>query len=251
MASPARLHGAALPEANRRLAPFLEDGTLWRMELGTYDREVARYGGPEAIRLAEAWFQADSEAALALVSAYPGDAGAEARWRLCLAGMDRILGLFTPDLEARLSLVHQAREDFAREFRAKQGPLEKQLGDRFRKERKGLEALLSGVPEEALAPGLAVLDRRDAVLAPLAADFIRRAAEPGFTTSLEDLQRSLVHMFVNRAQRSAQRMQEFVLYDFLERLLESRLARQRKGPRTAPDKSAAKAVPAPETDPVA
>ncbi|HET8714992.1 MAG TPA: lantibiotic dehydratase, partial [Holophagaceae bacterium] len=251
---PARLHGSALPAANRRLAPFLEDGTLWRTELGTYDREVARYGGPEAIALAEAWFQADSEAAVALVAAYPGDAGAEARWRLCLAGMDRILALFTPDPEARLALVHQAREAFAQEFRAKQGSLEKQLGDRFRKERKGLEALLSGAPDEVLAPGLAVLDRRDAALAPLAADFIHRAEDPGFTTTLEDLQRSLVHMFVNRAQRSAQRMQEFVLYDFLERLLDSRLARQRKGPKAAPGKGAKgarTAAPEPETDPVA
>ncbi|HEU4951014.1 MAG TPA: lantibiotic dehydratase [Holophagaceae bacterium] len=242
---PARLHGAALPAANRRLAPFLEDGTLWRMELGTYDREVERYGGAEAIATAESWFQADSEAVMALVAAYPGDDGAEARWRLALAGMDRILALFTPELEARLELVRRAREDFGREFRAKQGPLEKQLGDRFRAERKGLEALLAGAPDEALAPGLAILDRRDAALAPLAADFARRAADPDFTTPLEELQRSLVHMFVNRAQRSAQRMQEFVLYDFLERLLDSRVARLRKGSK------AAKAAPAPETDPVA
>jgi hypothetical protein len=41
-------------------------------------------------------------------------------------------------------------------------------------------------------------------------------------------------MFVNRAQRSAQRMQEFVVYDFLERLYDSRLARLKKGSKASP-----------------
>ena len=52
-------------------------------------------------------------------------------------------------------------------------------------------------------------------------------------------------MFVNRAQRSAQRMQEFVIYDFLERLYDSRLARQKKG---AKPKAAKQEEPL--TDPV-
>lgn len=243
--APARLYGEVLPALNLALAPFLADGSLWRVELGTYEREAERYGGAANIARAEAWFQADSQAAAELVAAYPGDGGAEARWRLCLAGVDGILALFALDTEARLAFTRQAREDFAREFGAKNSPLEKQLGDRFRKERKVLETLFGGEGDPALVPGLAILARRDAALAPLAAEMGRLSTEPGFTASKDDLIRSLIHMFVNRAQRSAQRMQEFVIYDFLERLYDSRLARQKKG---AKPKAAKQEEPL--TDPV-
>lgn len=163
-----------------------------------------------------------------LVTAYPGDGGAEARWRLCLAGVDGILTLFGQDDEAKLAFAHSARETFAREFGAKNSPLEKQLGDRFRKERKALEALLNGQPDPSLAPGLEILARRDATLMTLAQDMTRIVSETSPATSKDDLIRSLVHMFVNRSQRSAQRMQEFVIYDFLERIYDSRIARLKK-----------------------
>jgi thiopeptide-type bacteriocin biosynthesis protein len=245
---PKRLYGEALPELNRRLAPFLEDGSLWRVELGTYERETDRYGGAGNIARAEAWFQIESEAVLELIAAYPGDDGAEARWRLCLAGVDRILRTLGYGQEARYAFVQRAREDFAREFGAKNSPLEKQLGDRFRKERKGLDAFLdeSAAPDPILAPGLAILDRRDQRLAPLASGILELSQADGLATPLEDLARSLIHMFVNRAQRSAQRMQEFVIYDFLERLYDSRLARLKKGAK-APSRPK---MDEPQTDPV-
>lgn len=245
---PKRLYGEALPELNRRLAPFLEDGSLWRVELGTYERETDRYGGAGNIARAEAWFQIESEAVLELIAAYPGDDGAEARWRLCLAGVDRILRTLGYGQEARYAFVQRAREDFAREFGAKNSPLEKQLGDRFRKERKGLDAFLdeSAAPDPILAPGLAILDRRDQRLAPLASGMLELSQADGLATPLEDLARSLIHMFVNRAQRSAQRMQEFVIYDFLERLYDSRLARLKKGAK-APSRPK---MDEPQTDPV-
>lgn len=245
---PKRLYGEALPELNRRLAPFLEDGSLWRVELGTYERETDRYGGTGNIARCETWFQMDSEAVLEIVAAYPGDDGAEARWRLCLAGVDRILQVFGKDLEQRYAFVQAARADFGREFGLPNAALEKQLSDRFRKERKGLDAFLDegGAVDAALAPGLAILDRRDQQLTPLAAEMVSCSKEEGFPTPLDDLIRSLIHMFVNRAQRSAQRAQEFVVYDFLERLYDSRLARLKKGAKGQPKPK----VDEPQTDPV-
>jgi thiopeptide-type bacteriocin biosynthesis protein len=245
---PKRLYGEALPELNQTLAAFLEEGSLWRVELGTYERETERYGGAENIARAEAWFQIDSEAVLALVTAYPGDDGAEARWRLCLAGVDRMLKVFGQSLEERYALTQRVRADFAREFGAQNSPLEKQLGDRFRKERKSLDAFLDegGPQDPILAAGLAILDQRDQLMAPLAAEMARRSKEDELSTTLEDLIRSLIHMFVNRAQRSAQRMQEFVIYDFLERLYDSRLARLKKGAKGQAKPKAGE----PMTDPV-
>ncbi len=109
--------------------------------------------------------------------------------------------------------------------------VKRELGDRFRKESKSLELLLDPAREEEnrLAPGLAVLRRRSDRLAPLIRDLEACGKDGRLTQPLASIARSYVHMHVNRMLRSAQRAQEFVLYDFLARVYESRAARARKG----------------------
>ncbi|MFP2928922.1 lantibiotic dehydratase, partial [Pyxidicoccus sp. 3LG] len=89
--APERLHAEALPALQAACASALTSGESWRLQLDTYEREVERYGGPAGIELAEQLLAADSEAVLALLEAYPGDAGASLRWRLALLGMDTLL----------------------------------------------------------------------------------------------------------------------------------------------------------------
>jgi len=52
-------------------------------------------------------------------------------------------------------------------------------------------------------------------------------ARGGLTRSLERVAHSVIHMHCNRVLRSAQRTQEFVIYEFLARLYDSELARLR------------------------
>src|SRR5205807_10366290 len=66
--TPENLHAEVLPALQTAVSPLLDDGRLWRVQLDTYEREVERYGGPEAIELAEKLFHADSEAVLQLIS---------------------------------------------------------------------------------------------------------------------------------------------------------------------------------------
>lgn len=51
------------------------------------------------------------------------------------------------------------------------------------------------------------------------------------TVPVSGLAQSYIHMWVNRMSRSAARAQELVLYDFLYRAYESRLARARQHKR--------------------
>src|SRR5262249_33208290 len=53
---PRRLRGELLPALERATEPLLADGRLWRVAHDTYEREVDRYGGAEAIELAESVF---------------------------------------------------------------------------------------------------------------------------------------------------------------------------------------------------
>jgi thiopeptide-type bacteriocin biosynthesis protein len=101
-----------------------------------------------------------------------------------------------------------------------------QLREGFRKERAALTALLDPASdaESPLGPGLEVLQRRSERLAPVAAE-LRSLEQAGrLTTPVSDLAGSYLHMHANRLLRSSKRAQEMVLYDFLARPYESRLA---------------------------
>jgi thiopeptide-type bacteriocin biosynthesis protein len=223
---PARLHGEVLPALQAAAAPLLDDGRLWRLQLDTYEREVERYGGALGVELAERLFHADSEAVLALAARLPEDARGDLRWRLAVLGMDRLLSDLLFDSETRHEIIRRARDSFAAEFRADAG-LQHQLGTKFRPERTGLEALLESTPggDDRLAPGTEVLRIRSERLVPIF-DELRSCARAGrLTVSMPELAVSYLHMHANRLLRSAHRAQELVLYDFLARLYESRVAR--------------------------
>jgi len=225
----ARLCGDALPELHDRLKSML-GGRLWRIELGTYQREIDRYGGPSNILHAERLFELDSEAVLQILHACQGDQGATYRWQLALSGTDRWLRDFGFDLPARHKFARDARDGYQKEMRAQGKATQGWLADRFRKERKSIEPLIqpnhrSVIP--ALAAGLASLDHRSQVSVPTMNEMRRIHARGGLTRSLERVAHSVIHMHCNRVLRSAQRTQEFVIYEFLARLYDSELARLR------------------------
>jgi len=226
---PSRLFSEVWPSLSAACAHALEEGEGWRLQLDTYEREVERYGGPVGIELAEELFHADSEAALAILQAYPGEEGADLRWRLVLRGMDALLEDLGLSLEQKAGLLEQLRAGFGREFRANRG-LEDQLGTRYRRETKQLEKLLAMGPQvsEPWVEGLQALARRSAQLRPLAERLRKAESEHQLTVPRVALAESFLHMHANRMLVSDHRAQELVLYDFLERLYRSRLARQRK-----------------------
>jgi thiopeptide-type bacteriocin biosynthesis protein len=223
---PDKLHGTALPALHEAIAPLLQDGRVWRMQFDTYDRELERYGGAEGIELAERLFHIDSEAVLEILDLLePGDAGLDERWRLALGGMDGWLDAFGFDLPAKRALIEGIRKSFAREFRLDEHFIGR-LGDRFRKDRKDLAALLIATREgeHPLWPGVEVLQRRARRFAPIMAELKDLSRAGKLSTPLQGLAASHLHMHANRLLRSAQRTQETVLYDYLSRLYESRLA---------------------------
>jgi thiopeptide-type bacteriocin biosynthesis protein len=224
---PARLRADVEPALAAALAPQIARGGVHRVVFDTYEREVERYGGDTGMQLSERLFQADSDAALAIVELLAGDGAADARWRLALRGMDQLLADLGYDLAGKLRILRGCRDGFGREFGVS-GPVEKQLGDKFRKQRAELEALLDVTKDadSALAEAFPAFTRRSLALAPVAAA-LRDATTP-LAVPLDQLAGSYLHMHANRLLRSAARPQELVIYDFLVRLYESRVARAKK-----------------------
>lgn len=227
-----RLHGPAgvllgemMPRLTDLAEPLLRTGQLWRIQLDTYEREVERYGGDLAIGYAERVFHADSEAVVAIMRELPGDAGADLRWRLALRGIDQLFRDLGLTLAQRRAIARRAAQGYRREF-GTGGEFQRAVGARFRQHRAALEVLFGGdgdLPGQ-IANCVRALDLRSAAIAK-AASQIRAVAGTGAGQGLPELAMSFAHMHANRLLRSAQRAQELVLYEMLDRLYASRAAR--------------------------
>lgn len=210
------------------IQPLVESGRIWKTQLDTYEREIERYGGIEGIQLAEQIFSADSDAVLHMLQVVSGDSGVDLRWRLAVLSVDCLLRDCKLSLGDRYSLLATLRENYGREILPDIEARRKLLGERFRAARRGLEAILDNptLHNPALAPTVALLNSRSRILAEPMQRLSVLARNGGLSVSIANLAMSYAHMHVNRLIPSAQRAHEAVIYDFLWRLYDSRLARQ-------------------------
>ena len=203
---------------------LLDDRLAWRIELGTYQREAERYGGPEAIELVEELFHADSDTVIEMLPLLEsGATGYEERWQLGLAGVDLLLADLELGEDERLALVRDQRDALARRLRWN-GAARRRVGERFRRESPELERLVRATPADShpLEPGLRLLRDRSARVAPLAADLRRLEQDSRLTTPRPEIAGSLAHMHLNRLLRGDNAAQELVICDFLARIYQAR-----------------------------
>jgi thiopeptide-type bacteriocin biosynthesis protein len=218
---PARLAAEALPALHAAAAPLLEGGLLSRVALDTYEPEADRYGGAGALPLAEAWFRADSEAALATMEALAGGGNDGERGLEALASAVRTWEAMGFEGEALRAALARARDAFRREAGADAGSV-RAAGARFRELAPRLRELLPGDGERLAPPppGSPLAARGEATRA-LAAGYRRLEAAGALAAPLAEVTWSLAHLAVNRLVPSAARRHEWLLHELACRHLES------------------------------
>lgn len=226
---PDRLTRELTPLICEAFSPLITSGRIWKLQFDTYQREVERYGGPEAMLIAEDIFHADSEAVLALLQALEGDQGVELRWRIALPGVSRLISDFGFDADGSRIMAERMRDAFHREYRV-EASHKRQLAERFRRERPELESVLDesteGIPELDAARRIF---RQRSLRVVEAVRRLRTLSETGdLYTDIADLVPSFAHMHVNRMMRSGARQEEMILYDFLHRLYDGQIARNER-----------------------
>jgi thiopeptide-type bacteriocin biosynthesis protein len=227
-----RFHGP--PEAIVRpvqelAARALETGLAYDAELATYQREIERYGGPEAIELAERHFHADSDAVVSLLGMFDsGQRGLDERWRIGALGAALLLRDFGIDQHEAPAYARRQQVAFERELRA-DARLRKAVAQRVRSEQAAVEELLGTAAdgEHPLAPGISVLAERSERIAATVAELRDLRAAGRLDAPLNEIVGSHVHMWLNRLCRSENRFQEYVTYALLARVLQARAARVR------------------------
>jgi thiopeptide-type bacteriocin biosynthesis protein len=220
---PQQLRAVVQPALQLAAERLIGSGIAWKVQFDTYEREIERYGGPEAIELMEEIFFRDSEAVVAMLASCSGDGAADMRGPLMAAGIDALLADFGHDPAARLKLAEASRDHFAKQYQYEK--LREPLADRFRRDRHTFQRLLDD------PASVAALTKRSEAIAGAVAELITRERRGRLQLPLQTILPSLVHMFVNRLSRSAGPEHELVLYDYLVQLYRSQLARSGRRPQ--------------------
>ena len=226
---PKRLSSDLLPQLWKCTDPEIQRGTLWRVQLDTYEREVERYGGLAGIHIAERFFHLDSDLVLELLNALRLSAGAAARWQVACYSVDRLLSGLGFNISEKRELVNRLGKYYEKNFSLDQR-YKKQLSEKFRNQRSILEKIIGGSEElDAFPPEVhraiaSYTERQKAIRA----DLDEQKAVGELMQPVSELVSSYVHMHLNRMFRSAQNAQEMVLYDFLARTYDSKLAKEKR-----------------------
>ncbi|MGV9713736.1 lantibiotic dehydratase [Gordonia sp. NPDC003424] len=211
----ARLLGEVLPALTTELGRYQQNQLIWRVQTDTYQRETERYRGAAGMRLAEAAFYADSDAVVDLISRERSHG--MARWQLAIVGVDRLLADLGLATAHRYEIVAAAQTRMAALLGVDRA-LRRELGTRFRQQRKVIDGLLTDPDESVLAP----LARRGEALTAVGEEL---AGTVG-THHVADWISSVMHMHINRVMQMPISRQEFVIYDFLARHYRSVLGRR-------------------------
>ncbi len=226
---PIILQKKVLPKMFSLFGDLQAKGKILRLQIDTYCRETERYGGPEGILLAERLFQIDSECVVSILQSLSAKGDIQSgRWHLALYGIHRYLEDFGFELSEKCNLMRHLSDSYKEEF-AVDSKAKLQLAEKLRKEKGALEELLKTkyARKHPLAAELDLLNVRSKRLTPVIRAFKALDKKRILMRSLSDLCMSFIHMHVNRMMRSARREQEMVLYDFLYKLYESQLAREK------------------------
>jgi thiopeptide-type bacteriocin biosynthesis protein len=175
---PDTLLGPLLKAVSRWATDLMADGTCVRFSFDVYEREVERYGGPDAIRVAESIFAADSTAVPQMLELSRAELSTIDRETLAIVSIDDLLASVGLGEDQRLAWYREnaslSRAD-GQQYRQRQALLRRLLGSSgalaAEPGGRALERILRSRGESlAGVPGqLDALEQRDALEQPISA----------------------------------------------------------------------------------
>ncbi|TWV99784.1 lantibiotic dehydratase [Chitinophaga pinensis] len=201
---------------HERLAAAIDPGLIHRIQTDTYVRELERYGAT-TMAVSERIFCYDSEAVLGCADLLEGEEGEHFRWLLAIRGVDMLMDDFGYTLSRKSTYLKRLQQHFFREFGAGQS-LQTQLNAGYRKHMRQISSFLDPQQDidNEIEEAIQLLEKRSS--------HIRQAIKDVAVHTWDELLSSYIHMFLNRMLSSNQRKHELVIYHFLSKYYESRVA---------------------------
>jgi thiopeptide-type bacteriocin biosynthesis protein len=209
-----------LEELHLLLYRELDAGLIRKVQTDTYVREIERYG-VETMALSEDIFCYDSEAVLGCIELLEGEAGEHYRWLIAIRGIDMLLYDFGYSLQQKAAFLKRLQHHFFQEFGGSQA-LQTQLNASYRKHMRDISSFLTPAHDAAneIEEAIAIFEKRSS--------HIHQAIQHMPVSKWDDLMSSYIHMFLNRIISSNQRKHELIIYHFMSKYYDSRIAMQKK-----------------------
>lgn len=205
---------------NELLAPYVSDRVLHEVMAGTYKRELERYG-THTIEEFETLFFLNSKLIVKMLSLCVDDQ--EKRWLFGMKAIDHILNDWQVDDFSKKDFFESLKTSFAAEMGATSAIL-KQLSNKYRANRKQIESYMTEEPPELAE----LLSEHSEASRPTIDSILRKKQDQFLSNTVVDVLESYTHMHFNRLFSSKQRMNEWVLYDFLHQYYRSKIARDKQ-----------------------
>ena len=219
--------GKVLSRLHEVLKDYLNEGIIFKIQADTYQREIERYGN-ETMELSESVFFHDSKAIASVLSLIEGDAGEKYRWMFGLRGIDMLLDDFGYNMQAKAKLMADIKEGFFQEFGGSD-KLKHQLNDKYRSERESIEKILDAQQDtEEIEPAIVFFKERSEALKLINVEINNLQVFNNQIYSHDRLLQSYVHMTMNRLFVTDNRKHELVIYHFLDKYYQSKMARLSK-----------------------
>jgi len=209
------------------LKPLTQNRLIGNLQFETYRREVERYGFG-TMHLSEDIFWHHSEAILKFIALLQGDEGEHLRWQVGLKAIDLILEDFGYALDRKYNLIRSLNKSFADEFKIGV-PERKRISEQFGSHKQLVQLLMSEAWRESpdLSTGIGVFASANKCYRKTIEEILTNCSGFNGKERVDRLLQSYLHMFMNRLFISNQRKVEFMMYEYLSKFYESKLAREK------------------------
>lgn len=202
------------------LTPCIGNGLITSVQCDTYERELERYG-MQYIDDIENIFCIDSCSIIELLQELvQHETSEDDRWRLALLLIDNMMSGFGYGLEEKRMLMEIMSMNFKNEFGFTSSFFTRQLNTKYRNVKGQIYSVLEGEDIGLRVYNVIINNRQKAIL-----DIVSKFEHD--IIAKNNLLYSLIHMTMNRMFRSQNRLHELVIYDFLFKYYQSKIAREK------------------------
>ncbi len=198
------------------LSPYTANRSVSRVEYGTYQPEIDRYGGAAALSHCEHIFAADSSAVSSAIGFVAAGGDEAVRWRYGLASIFRLIRAFELGVDTEIAIAARMAAGYSREFsfgNAHRGLLNR----RYREHRDVVDELMM-TAKTGIAGFDEALHVRDSRCASHVAGIAAALPDEGAVFRVVG---SLCHMSANRLFSENARFHELLLFHFIAKSLAS------------------------------
>jgi len=204
---------------HKAILPYINDKTIKKVVTDTYKRELERYGN-ETIDESESIFFINSRLIVYLISRVTND---NQRWLWGIKTIDTFLDAWNMSVIQKRGFFEGLKKDFDQEMGANTD-INRQLSKKFRNNRSDINQIMDQNTNEEFDMVLQnYLEENKRVVSQIA------RKNKGMKTKLDlpDLLSSYIHMHCNRLFKSNQRLNEWVLYNYLYQYYRSKAAQMK------------------------